>query len=581
MRINVNFIKSSLLVFGSLALLTNFGCSKKESKDDPAPVVVQTTISNVQLIGSGIAQVSYSSNINSAEFLCKSDVNGQPGTWQSCPTGSQSVQIQGQSHVFFVKAVLGTVEDTSPASSDLGLLLTSSTQQSGANLVTVIKDKASISPVYTKRKLRVEFDLQNAGQMNPNDIRFECKGGSEVDFRPCQDASGNGKAYEFATLNNGASYSLSVRAAHIPSGQKGLEEVLTFKVDLSGASQLQVSGAEDLEKGVSRSSYPIKIDRSLAQSFTCTLDNNALDCSNGQFVFNPSAMGITSGNHVISIVGMGPSGEEVAYRDINFCVGQNCESSGADIPVTNQPLALGTFFDFTIFPGLHLEAYSSTKTRNGDLEYFFVANQNAMNSGCVSRRYEVIPLRSPGNEVLEYCHGTMTRDEYKAMNDYRFANNHIEVLTDSGIEDQVYILAQAYDSDIEFMNSQTLFKNHCQNRPIEVVQQVPLFQDWIWDRAVRGTMYKCDAYLSGSIATGLQMEEWKVVGVFLAEGDKLPDIYSGTQCNNSVSPCSFKYPKAIEIVYMETASRANSFDDRFFARAKAAINSAVFKHTPN
>lgn len=582
MKTRLNIFKMSLVAFGYFSILLAGGCSKKSSNDDsPAAPVLQTKIDGAQLVGNNVAQISYSASIETAEFQCKSDIDGQVGTWASCPTGSQMVKISGNSHVFFVKAVLENgVEDATPASRDLAsLLLTGNTNQN-SSLVTVIKDKASISPVYSKTKLVVQFSLQNPEKFNSSDVRFECKSGSEVDFRPCQDSAGNTNAYEFATLNDGTSYTLSVRAALISTQQKGIEEVLTFKVDLSAGPQLNVNGIEALQNGQVGRSYNLSIDGSQAQSYTCTLDGTAINCASGQFRVTP-----TAGSHSLSIIGLDANGEEIGSRLVNYCMGNGCGDSGY-ATITNQPIALGTFFEFYMPLGMHLESYSSTKTFDGALEYYNMANPNAMNYGCFGQRYEVIPLRSPGfdgrgGETYSYCHGTTTRDFFKGMSDYRFANNHIGALSDSDSEDRAYMQVQAFDADHEFMNEQSLFRNDCQNRPVEAISQVPLFRDFFWGNAL-GTVFKCDAYNSAS-GLGGALERWKVAYVFIAEGGNLPAFNTtnfGT-CTSTVTPCSFKYKKAIEIVYKEIASQNNAFDDDFFRRAQAAIETALFKHTPN
>jgi len=582
MKLRYNIFRKSLVVLGCASILLASSCSKKKSDDSPAAPVLQTKIDAVQLVGTSVAQISYSASDESAEFQCKSDIDGQAGTWATCPTGSQTVKITGNSHLFFVKAVLANgTEDATPASRDLAsLLLINGGNNQNSSLVTVIKDKASISPVYSKTKLIVQFSLQNPDQVNSSDVRFECKSGTEVDFRPCQDTAGNTNAYEFGTLTDGNSYTLSVRAALISTQQKGVEEVLTFKVDLSAGPQLNVNGIDALQNGQVGRNYTLSIDGSQAQSYTCTLDGTAINCASGQFRVTP-----TSGSHSLSIIGLDGNGEEVASRTVNYCMGSGCGDSG-DAMITNQPIALGTFFEFYMPLGMHLESYSSTKTFDGALEYYNVANPNAMNYGCFGQRYEVIPLRSPGldgngGETYSYCHGTTTRDFFKGMSDYRFANNHIGALTDSGIEDKAYMQVQAFDADHEFMNEQSLFKNDCQNRPTEAISFVPLFRDFFWGNAL-GTVYKCDAYNSGS-GLGGALERWKVAYVFIAEGGNLPAFNTtnfGT-CTSTVTPCSFKYKKAIEIVYKEIAGAHNSFDDDFFRRAQEAIESALFKHTPN
>src|SRR5690606_34538218 len=86
----------------------------------------------------------------------------------------------------------------------------------GAQIVTQIAEKSQIGQTVAAKNLTVTFGVTEQN-INPNEIRYECKRESDTSYIACP----LGNMYEFKDLVEGRSYRLEVRAVHIPSGTVG------------------------------------------------------------------------------------------------------------------------------------------------------------------------------------------------------------------------------------------------------------------------------------------------------------------------------------------------------------------------
>lgn len=231
-------------------------------------------------------------------------------------------------------------------------------------------------------------------------------------------------------------------------------------------------------------------------------------------------------------------------------------------------LQVGSAYQIKVADGLHVTEYSTSKT-TGVLSFFRIMNDPYYlgNFGCENSYDRQFAQRSASGETMLYCHSTPTRDQYKGEHEFRLANNHVEVATDTALvtkESQERLTFSIFDEDYEFMTRRSRFKNVCQNSPRNYID-VPMIPNFFLGKNPETVRFwYCDTYLSdvdGSASL------WRV-GAFY-------DIdHMDWDCNDC------KYDRAIESVYMVRANAGVFTPYQFAKTAQVRILDLLTKITP-
>jgi len=589
MTTNSKSYLSKVLACSVMAMLVS-GCGlfegkKKSKSSDPAPVVVDTTVTPTETpaANGGVSvALKFGSTAADAKYKCLIEPVGAPAqganNWIDCqdrldiPAG---VQVK-----LAVKAVNAAgVEDKEPAVLFLPLLgATVERPTIAENASTEILGKSEIGAVYFKELLKLTLAVRGG---DPAQYRYECKRETEQQFRLCNRDGSNG--YDFGKLLHGQEIALSVRAVHNQSGVIAAEDSLAFKVSLT-----MIEGAEALQDAKT-GEVPLRIRLGSGEIATCEVRRNGREdrpfaCNDG--VTLPLTT-MAQGSYTLVVVRKTSAGEVLGTENINFCARQ-CGGAGAGpgggqaVELKPQRFLIGNFYEFTVPEGMHVTEYSTTKTYNRQLSFYRVLSEfdphyigNSMCNGYADRR---ITALTPRGEPLDYCHSTVQDDIYKWMTDYRLANNHIEVATDGDIVAQnpaahQRIMINVFDADYEFQRSRTRFEYLCMNRPIVKGPPMRFLQNfWAVDE-VWAEFWMCDTDLPGT-GPGLPgIEQWRVGAFFIVDSaSALPDMYC--------TACSYSTQKAIEVVYMARPNESNWRPENFARTAQSLFLSTLGQAQP-
>jgi hypothetical protein len=250
----------------------------------------------------------------------------------------------------------------------------------------------------------------------------------------------------------------------------------------------------------------------------------------------------------------------VAETALHFSVeipGQAGDDPTPSIGGLSSKPQVGDDYQVTIPVGMHATEYSTTKT-TGVMSFYRVLPESdpyyLYNASCDQSWDRVVASAAPSGQALTYCHSTPTRAQYKRDNEFRLANNHIEIATDARLVSETNherISLSIFDEDFEFMNANSRFWNACNHRDIHRIS-VPMIPNFFaGNNPEHVDFFYCEADQPGVDGS---RERWQV-GAFLDL-----DHYDWV-CES----CS--YPRAIEVVY---EARLNTENGRGADLAKAA-----------
>ncbi len=237
--------------------------------------------------------------------------------------------------------------------------------------------------------------------------------------------------------------------------------------------------------------------------------------------------------------------------------------------LSNQ-LQIGSAYQIKVPAGLHVTEYSTSKT-TGVLSFFRVTRDSDPyylgNFSCENSWDRLFGSVSASGETMMYCHSTPTREQYKDEHEFRLANNHVEVATDTALvtkESQERLTFSIFDEDYEFMTSRSRFRNMCMNSARNYID-VPMIPNFFLGKNPETVRFwYCDTYLSdvdGSASL------WRV-GAF----------YDIDHMDWDCRDC--KYDRAIESVYMVRANAGVFTPYQFAKTAQVRILDLLTKITP-
>jgi hypothetical protein len=551
---NMPFYKVAIWSFAAVTMLA--GCSKKDKKDDaPAPVAVEIEEVDVSS-ANGEGTFTYTSNIANAKFKCKIEYNGQAAEWQSCPKKGKTFPTpEGVPYKFSVKAIAPNGDETEVTSLEGGK---TNGQQQQELVAQILGKEAIVGSIYDQPTLSVKFAVKGA-DINPAELRYECKRENEVDFRRCP----NGDTYDFGQLINGSEYGLAVRAVHDASKSVSVEDTIKFTVKLanlvtSGEDKLrsQKTGTVDLGFGSLPTDVTLKCKLNGSQEISCTpIDLDSL----------------SAGSHRLDISAVDSQGVQYSSSSINFCAKQ-CQ-----VEPMPQYLPVGSFYYFQVPDEMHVTQYSTNKTSGTNLLFYRVMAESDPtyigNDNCLGPFQRIVSAAAPDGSAYDYCQSTPQTDIHKWLNEYRMANNHIEVATNIdqvSPNNQERIMINVFDGNYEYMRGRSRFEELCLNRRGTIQKTpiaIPFVQDFWNDpvRANRAEFWMCDVQIAGLSGQGLpQIEQWRVGAFFISQDGAdlpLPDMscfdFATCPCNN---------PNLLEVVYMVRPNGSN-WTPEFFARS--------------
>lgn len=250
--------------------------------------------------------------------------------------------------------------------------------------------------------------------------------------------------------------------------------------------------------------------------------------------------------------------------------GQGPGPGGVRVGGLATTLQVGSAYEIKVPAGLHTTEYSTSKT-TGVLSFFRVMPDSDPyylgNFTCENSWDRLFASISASGEALTYCHSTPTRDQYKDEHEFRLANNHVEVATDTALvtkENQERLTFSIFDQDYEFMTSRSRFRNVCMNSVRNYID-VPMIPNFFLGRNPETVRFwYCDTYLSdvdGSASL------WRVGAFYDVD-------HMDWDCNDC------KYPRAIESVYMVRANASVFTPAQFAKAAQVRILDLLSKITP-
>lgn len=550
---------SSRVVLWSCAALATFaiGCGKKDSKKDDAPAkpeAISTSMTEVST-ADGQAKFRYSSNIKDAKFKCKLEINGQASDWQTCSAEGISFSIpQGAPYKFSVKAI-----GPDGRESDVETYTGGAPAAQTLELYAEILGKEQISgSVYNQPTLKVQFATKGA-EINPAELRYECRRENETDFRRCP----SGAEYDFGQLIDGSQYGLSVRAVHDASKTVSVEDSIQFTVKIASL----IASGEDLLRTQKTGSVNLGFG-SLGGDVTLTCKLNGtqeIACT----PINLDAM--QAGSHRLDVAAVDASGVQIATSSVNFC------AKACQVEPMPQFLPVGSFYYFEVPEDMHVTQYSTNKTAGTNLLFYRVTADSDPtyigNDSCLGPVQRIISAAAPDGSVYDYCQSTPNTDIHKWLNEYRMANNHIEVATNVeqvNPANQERIMINVFDRNYEYMRGRSRFEELCLNRRGTIQKTpfaIPFVQDFWNDpvRANRAEFWMCDIQIAGVNGQGLpQIEQWRVGAFFISQdGDDLP--LPNLSCFDFAA-CPCNNPNLLEVVYMVRPNGSN-WTPEFFARS--------------
>ncbi len=236
----------------------------------------------------------------------------------------------------------------------------------------------------------------------------------------------------------------------------------------------------------------------------------------------------------------------------------------------SNTLQVGSAYQIKVPAGLHVTEYSTSKTV-GPLSFFRVTNDSDPyylgNFSCENSWDRLFGSISAAGETLMYCHSTPTRAQYKDEHEFRLANNHVEVATDTSLvtkESQERLTFSIFDEDFEFMTSRSRFKNACQNSPRNFID-VPMIPNFFLGKNPETVRFwYCDTYISDVDGSS---SLWRI-GAF----------YDIDHMDWNCSDC--RYDRAIESTYMVRANAGVFTPYQFAKTAQVRILDLLTKITP-
>jgi len=241
-----------------------------------------------------------------------------------------------------------------------------------------------------------------------------------------------------------------------------------------------------------------------------------------------------------------------------------------NVRAISSKLQIGNAYLVTVPVGEHVTEYSTSKT-TGVLSFFRILPESDPyylgNHSCVRDWDRVVASASPAGEPLMYCHSTPTREAYKAENEDRLANNHVEIATDTKLvanDMQERLSVSIFDDDYEFMAARSRFGNICQNSVKRYIT-VPMIPNFFIAKAPEQVdFWICDVSIPNMDGSA---GAWRV-GAF----------YDIDHMDWNCPDC--KYNRAVEMVYMARVTLDNHLDANFAKTAQQRFLDVMTKLTP-
>lgn len=628
-----NFSKRNIfLVCSILPTLAFIGCDK-ESKKEAAQVApkapesnenLDTSLAPFQQADKGKFGVIITSTQKDARFKCSVVPEQQRSlpvsNWSDC-SSPWVIDVQpGQSYVLRAKATLSSgSEDSTPAEYVATIPAPAAPvvpQNGGAlnlkpkpkvTIKTKILDKDNIPAEVKDENIEINFGFEAEG-VDPSQVIYECKTQQHNNYQNCPDKT----QYKFANLKHGGEYRLKVRA--VIAGDKvqsdTIEDEVSFKVNLSGGFVL--ANENDIAGKTLTNDFDVMLPRA-NRNLRCILSkDNQTNGREEQCAEKYKIKVRDLGPGSYRLVVKGQQNDEVA---VAFCIEQ-CSQGDVSQPDQGgggqgpdgpngpegpsgpapghvgggqpggypqggaQTYQIGSFYGFTVTPGMHVVQYATTKNHAEMLNYFSVTNDPYAigNYNCTGVVDRILTFLSPSKVPYTYCNSTPSREGFKIMTEGRLALNHLEVATDSNIvEKNPYaherIMINVFDSDYEFMVNRGKFSSLCAenvNARGRVTKSplVPVIDRNFWGTWTNGQILACWGQFAEGPGIPMldQQSGWWIGAFYISSNDNLPafECYKNNWSYDvghpdhgahygPVSPqwCQeYRNPSLIEVVYM-------------------------------
>jgi hypothetical protein len=627
-----NFNSKNVLIAWTIVPALNMLACGKESKKEAASESpktldsesVETNFAPFPQGDKGKFGLVISSNQKDARFKCAVAPEQQRSLpvsqWVDCSSPWMIDVKPGQSYILRAKAVASNgKEDTTPAEYVAAIPApvappTPPPQQPSVKpkvtIRTMILDKEKIPAEITDEKLDINFGFEAPG-IDPAQIVYECKTQQHTTYQSCPDKT----RYKFTNLKHGGEYRLKVRAlvGNDKVQADTIEDEVSFKVNLTGgfviANESALAGktiTTDTDVILPRSNrnltcsltrdgqsnareeqclekYRIKVRDLGRGSFRFVVKGQQSDEASLAFCIEECSQGSVNqpdqggGGFPGSGVGGGIAGGAIAGG--GGVVGGGGGSGGYSA-LEAQTYQIGSFYGYTVLPGMHVVQYASTKNHAEVLNFFSVTNDPYAVGiyNCTGVVDRILTFLSPAKVPYTYCNSTPPREAFKVMTEGRLALNHLEVATDANeIQknplNHERIMINVFDSDYEFMINRGKFSSLCAENAnargrVTRSDLVPVIDRNFWGTWTNAQIFTCwGQFAEGpGIPTLDQQSGWWIGAFYISSNDNLPayecyrnnwsyDInHPDSGANyNQISPqwCQdYRNPSLIEVVYM-------------------------------
>lgn len=462
-------------------------------------------------------------------------------------------------------------------------------------------DPAPITPdvMITDQKqsgdtVTVDFDSTQ------ENAKFDCKvvrGTAEDEWKDCS----LGKTFAFKTDAN-VKTTFYVRARNGDLTSQPIDLAFEASQDQTAGFKVSINEKSNIQSAVKGyGQYEISFNAEGTDSrniqFMCKVGDKDYQVCTSPFTFSADRNGNAPVVYVYAVDLDTNTNSVEDYIDTNAAATMNRAYDSA------QP-QLGDFYSVRI-PAranardlqFYISEYATSKTDNTELDMWRIMpgydQRYIGNTKCAMEHQEVVNALTPSGRKIVYCNGTPAGDVYKFMTRYRWARNHIELITEPEVTNQTgertIVMMNAFDGERDLMQKRTRFDRECFNS-ISGVQYngfVKVFDDY-WGREVFAAIYSCqsqrstrDAGVDGTFGPNLggKMDTWTVSAAFIIRSTEAYLPRHQNQCvpvQGGTIPCWNEImPRADHI--LEVLVKSNQRGSLYLStgRARSIINNLV------